>query len=168
MTDTYQKEVLLRPAVEFYAGVVALSAALVLWLVPGVLMIPYEVAFFASMLFFVVGLLDCWGGYKILRYRRGMSRQKPFTIKARRVPRYDDRLYIGHGFEWTQRHTQRFIDTFDPRYGDFINRKEYYFVRTVERWLSHIPILSLIAKFTRSTWVLNPWPPKSNLGGTLV
>lgn len=68
MTDTYQKEVLLRPAVEFYAGVVALSAAVLLWLVPGILMIPYQVAFFAAMQFFLFGLLDCWSGYKILRY----------------------------------------------------------------------------------------------------
>ncbi|MEM7258307.1 MAG: conjugative coupling factor TraD, PFGI-1 class, partial [Pseudomonadota bacterium] len=113
MSDKYQIEVLLRPAVEFYAAIVTFAAAFILWQLPQVLMMPSVVATGCAAFFILLGTYDVWRGCRILRYRRRMSREKPLQINNKRVPVYDDRLYLGEGFEWSQKHTQRYIDTFD-------------------------------------------------------
>ena len=165
MSDKYQIEVLLRPAVEFYAAVVTFAAAFILLQLPQVLMMPPVVAMGCAAFFILLGFYDVWRGCKILRYRRRMSREKPLQINNRRVPIYEDRLYLGEGFEWSQKHTQRYIDTFDNQYKHYIKREEYYTVRKIERFLAAIPVIRLLTKFTGSYSMLNPWPPRSTLFG---
>ncbi len=165
MSSRYQKEVLLRPAVELYSALVAGTSAFCLISMPGLLMIPWAIAYGASVLFLMVGCYDFYRGYCILHYRRGISRQGPFEIRGNRVPVYQDRLYIGTGFEWGQKHTQRYLDTFDDKYLPYIKKSEHHLARRVERMLRQVPVLSVVAFFLKQTWVLNPWPPKAPLGG---
>jgi len=165
VTDIYQKEVLLRPAVEFYAAIVALvSGVLCIWS-PGFLMIPDAVGLVVGTLAILVGMYDLKRGYRIVRYRRGMNRIRPFSMKSKNLPTYSDRLYIGHGFEWEQKHTQRYMDTFDRKYRPFLNRKEFKTARVIQDGLASIPVVNLVSKFLSTTALINPWPPKSTLGG---
>ncbi len=165
MSTPYQKEVLLRPAVEFYSGMVSATSAFFLIAMPGLLMIPWTIAYVAATFFTIIAIYDCYRGYVILRYRRAISRQGPFEIRSHKVPVYEDRLYIGTGFEWGQRHTQRYLDTFDDKYLPFIKKQEFHFARGIQRLFSKIPLLSLISYYLRQTWVLNPWPPVAPLSG---
>lgn len=167
MTDRYQKEVLLRPPVEFYASSVAFISGLVCIWSPGFLMIPDAVGLVVGLCAILVSVYDFKRGYRIVRYRRGMSRTSPFTIKSGNLPVYSDRLYIGHGFEWEQKHTQRYWDTFDRKYRPFLKRKEYQLARAIQRNLQSIPVVNLISKFLEKNWMINPWPPKTGLGGDI-
>ena len=165
MSDKYQIEVLLRPAVEFYAAIVSFVAAFILLLLPQVMMMPPIIAQISAAVLLIIGGYDVIRGLRIIRYRRNMSRQKPLTIASKHIPVLADRLYIGDGFEWGQKHTQRYLDTYDSMYRNFINRDEYFWVRGIEKHLTRIPVLSLITRWTQSYSLLNPWPPRSNLGG---
>ena len=156
MTDEYQKEVLLRPAVEFYAATVAfVSGVLCIW-TPGFLMIPEAVGLFAGVLAFAIAIYDSQRGYRILKYRRGMNRVRPFVVETKKIPIHDDCLYIGHGFEWKQKHTQRYLDTFDRKYIPFVKRDEHKIARAVEKTLDPIPVVNFVSRFLRQTWVINP------------
>lgn len=167
MTSEYQKEVLLRPAVEFYSATVAFVAgALCIWS-PGFLMIPDAVGLVVGILAILIGIHDALDGYRILKYRRGMNRVRPFVVDTNKLPKHEHHLYIGHGFEWAQQHTQRYLDTFDKKYRPFINRREFKFARRIEEALDGYPVINILSKFLRKTWVVNPYPPKSPLGGDI-
>lgn len=166
MSEKYQIEVLLRPAVEWYAGFVTVMMALVLVLAPAVFYMPPVIAQAAAGFLLIVAIRDFYLGYRVIRYRRGMSRAKTRVMRTDAIPVHEDRLYLGHGFEWEQRHTQRYVDTLESRYRPYLYRtREYHWVRAVEKWLQHVPVLKALACFTRSGSRLNPWPPKSQLGG---
>lgn len=167
MTDRYQKEVLLRPAVEVYAAIVAFVAAFMCIWSPGFLMIPDTVGLFAGSCAILVGIYDLRRGYRVMKYRRGMNRSRPFLMKSRNLPVHPDKLYIGDGFEWDQKHTQRYLDTFDRKYKTFIDRREHKIARFTEKKFESIPGLNLISAFLKKTWLINPWPPKSQLGGDI-
>jgi len=167
MTDEYQKEVLLRPAVEFYSATVAFVSGALCLFSPGILLIPDAVGLVVGVLAILVGIYDVKRGYRIVRYRRGMNRIRPFVVKSKNLPLYDDKIYIGHGFEWEQKHTQRYLDTFDRKYKSFVSRKEYNLARSVQRNLQSLPVLNLVSKFLNKTWMINPWPPKTALGGDI-
>jgi len=165
VSNKYQIEVLLRPPVELFAGFVTLACTVCMLLAPEALYMPQTVAIGAACVLIPVSLFDFWEGYKILRYRRGMSRSSTLTMKTADIPVLDDRLYLGDGFEWKQRHTQRYHDTQATRYEDYIHLEEHDTVRDFEKKIEKIPVLNLVSKFTRSNSMFNPWPPKGPLDG---
>lgn len=168
MSTNYQIEVLLRPPVEMFAGIVTLVGAMIVLMAPEALLMPPTIAFGCVAVLAPLGLYDFWRGYKILRYRRQMSRTPKLTVNTEDIPVYDDRLYLGEGFEWGQKHTQRHADTFNNNYYPFLELDEYRRVREFEKKIENIPVVNWITLFTRSQWIINPWPPKSALGGTTV
>ncbi len=166
MSDKYPIEVLLRPPVELFAGFVTLICTLCMLLAPEALYMPQTVAIGAASVLIPVSLIDFWSGYKIVRYRRGMSRSSVLSLKTSDIPVLDDQLYLGEGFEWKQRHTQRYHDTQATRYEDYLHLGEHDKVRDLEKRIEHIPVVNLLTRFTKSHRLLNPWPPKSPLDGS--
>jgi conjugative coupling factor TraD (TOL family) len=54
-----------------------------------------------------------WSGrraWQVLRYRRQLRRLQRFEMSAQDMPWSLDRLYLGRGFRWDQRHTQRLFE----------------------------------------------------------
>ena len=129
---------------------------------------PPTIALGCAAVLIPIGLWDAVQGLRILIYRRRMGRTPALKVKTDNIPVYEDRLYLGEGFEWTQKHTQRHADTYNKSYQAFFHLDEYRRVRAVEAKLKKIPILKWITRFTGSQSLFNPWPPVSPLGGTSV
>jgi len=58
-----------------------------------------------------------WRAYcagQVLRYRRQLRRLQRFAMSSAQIPWSDDRLYLGRGFRWDQRHTQRLFEARQP------------------------------------------------------
>ncbi|HRZ63093.1 MAG TPA: type IV secretion system DNA-binding domain-containing protein, partial [Rubrivivax sp.] len=106
----YPLEARLRPAHEFgAASVAALGAALVLSS-PGLFLLssPWHLA--------LAGLLlghAAWrgaAGLSTLRYRANLRRRRRYELASADIPWSGDRLFLGRGFRWDQRHTQRLFE----------------------------------------------------------
>ena len=106
----YPLEARLRPAHELgAASVSALGAALVLSS-PGLFLVspPWHLA--------LAGLLlghAAWrgaAGLSTLRYRANLRRRRRYELGSADIPWSADRLFLGRGFRWDQRHTQRLFE----------------------------------------------------------
>ncbi|ATE60318.1 conjugative coupling factor TraD, PFGI-1 class [Thauera sinica] len=106
----YPLEGRLRPAHELgAASVSALGAALVLSS-PGLFLVspPWHLA--------LAGLLlghAAWrgaAGLSTLRYSANLRRRRRYELHSADIPWSADRLFLGRGFRWDQRHTQRLFE----------------------------------------------------------
>jgi hypothetical protein len=50
----------------------------------------------------------------VLRYQRNLRRLPTYRVKASQIPLSRRKLFLGRGFRWTQKHTQRLRDTLRP------------------------------------------------------
>jgi conjugative coupling factor TraD (SXT/TOL subfamily) len=110
----YPLEALLRPAHELRASTVsALAAAWVLW-DPGLFLLvrPWD--------WLLAGALighTAWrgaAGVRNLRYRANLRRQRRYEVTSTEIPWSAQRLFLGRGFQWDQRHTQRLFEARRP------------------------------------------------------
>jgi conjugative coupling factor TraD (TOL family) len=106
----YPLEALLRPAHELGAAAVsAVGVALVLSR-PGVFLLdaPWHLVLAGAL----AGHAAWRGaaGIRTLRYRANLRRQRCYEVASAEIPWSADRLFLGLGFQWDQRHTQRLYE----------------------------------------------------------
>ena len=100
-------EARLRPAHETAAALTSTAAAALAVGVPDVLLVspPWHLVLAAGLLAHAGWRgADAW---RVLRYRRNLRRLQRFEMSSLQIPWSMDRLYLGKGFRWDQRHTQR-------------------------------------------------------------
>ena len=97
----------LRGAHEFLASGASLAAAGAVLFVPGWLLLspPWHLGVGAALL--TRALWRGGQGARMLAYRRNLRRLRRFTMASAEIPWSAHRLYLGRGFRWDQRHTQR-------------------------------------------------------------
>ncbi|MCF6955230.1 conjugative coupling factor TraD, PFGI-1 class, partial [Klebsiella pneumoniae] len=114
MSDRYVIEALLRPAVELNTAVVSACASYVC------VTAPWAIALAPSVSYVMAGALGIFAikrtreGLRVLRYRRNIRRLPRYVMTSRQVPVSQMKLFLGKGFLWEQRHTQRLLDTLRP------------------------------------------------------
>ena len=105
----------LRPAVEFVPAAVSLAAAGLLAMQP-----DWFFPIFRSISLYVAGGFVLLGGYRLyqgvalLRYRSAVRQLPRYVLTAKQIPTYRKKLFLGRGFKWTQKHTQRLIEARSP------------------------------------------------------
>ncbi len=110
MSDQHLVETLLRPPVEWFSALTYILVASLAVAAPSYLMMPPVVAFMCSTVLLFLGIKRFWEGFKLVRYHFGLKRMKPYVMKDSLIPVSDTRLFLGLGFMWDQRHTQRMAD----------------------------------------------------------
>lgn len=55
-----------------------------------------------------------WQGIEVIRYRRGLGRLPAYVLEGARIPWSQERLFLGRGFLWDQRHSQRIVESRNP------------------------------------------------------
>ncbi len=106
----YPLEALLRPAYELRAAVVSLLASATVTLWPDLfLLTPGPTIAFAGALL-VHAAWRAHHGYRVLRYRAKLRRQRQYVVGADAIPWSSTGLFLGRGFRWDQRHTQRLYE----------------------------------------------------------
>lgn len=169
-------EGLLRPPIEVYSAVVAFGVALVAVLAPWALMMPPFLGWVAAAIAALFGAWRLKEALAIVRYQHGMKYYRVTKVAPSKLPVTPEALYLGEGFEWTQRHTQRKRDAMQPEAGPFIHPG------AVERSLRALgatwekraaepgvkPISSLLATVAGWNAWFNPLHPYPDLGGTPI
>lgn len=107
-------EGILRPPVEFWSSATTASVGTIALLTPWALQLTTMAGLGVAAGCFGFAYYRGKDGYKVLRYTVGLTKYKITSIAPHRLPQIPDRLYLGDGFEWTQKHTQRLMDARSP------------------------------------------------------
>lgn len=165
--DEYPIESLLRPPVELYGAAASLSAGLLSAGAPYYWMMTEPVSWASAGVFGWIGYQYLDDGLKITKYQRNIRTLKPYTIKPKNLPVSDIKSFLGTGYRWQTRHTQRLVDIYKEKNEDYVRPSAAYdwARRTEVEWEKTIG-LSLVAKALRSNNILNPLRPYPDIGGT--
>ena len=179
--STYVLEPLLRPAVEWQSATVAGACAGIALGAPWALMLPQSLGVVAAAIATAFGVVRAREALDVQRYQAGMRYYKVSSIAPHKIPRTPGTLYLGQGFEWTQKHTQRRLDASRPESAEFITisgrrRKIEALARKCEGWAKKrtadgkpvVPGLEVLTRVTASEHWLNPVRPIHDLGGTPI
>ena len=160
-------EALLRPPVEIWSALVAAGCALVALTAPWALMLPPSLGVVVAALALAFAALRASEAWRVWRYQLGLRRYKITTIAPHRLPRLKDRIYVGHGFQWGQKHTQRRIDASRPEARPFIEPSPLWIgLRGAVKGLSRGPLGPLGQALTSPRWWWNPIGDQPDLGGS--
>jgi len=162
----YPVEALLRPPVEFQSALAAFTLAVIGLYMPSVIMMTPGVAYATSAVLIFVGFHRFNQGLSIWRYHRHLVRLPYYGLKPREVPVSHRTLFLGMGFRWTQKHTQRLSDAMDPINEAYITPSlAYRAARSLENGLEGIRIFVFLSNMLSSNSRWNPVAPLPPVGG---
>ena len=158
MSNCYVIEALLRPAVELNTAVVSGVAAYVCVQAPWAVALAPSVSYVTAAGFAALAVTRTHQGMKIIRYRRNLRRLPRYVMSTKQIPVSHRRLFLGRGFRWTQKHTQR------PEVARYLQPSRFYLgARQLEMMTEHrLPWLS---KLLSADTPLNPVRPLPSVGG---
>lgn len=166
MTKKYAIEALLRPPVELYSAVLMFLAGSTCFVAPSLFVMPEMVAYVVAVLMLMLGVWRLSQGMAVIRYQRGLRKSPNFKMKRSDIPVNRTMLYLGRGFEWLGKHTQRVHDAREDDAAQYVKQKPLI------RWLRQKEIQWDESRFLRpitkiSAWdsPLNPVRPLPPIGG---
>lgn len=157
----------LRPAVEFVPALLSLVAAmLLLWVPEWFIPVFRQFAGYTIFALAVLGLYRLYQGIQLLRYRRALRQLPRYVLPARAIPTYRSKLFLGRGFKWTQKHSQRLIEARSPTAFAYLQHGILYrLARRWEIWIDPVPWLSGLKILTENQSRFNPLRPLPEVGG---
>ncbi|MGB3288578.1 MAG: type IV conjugative transfer system coupling protein TraD [Burkholderiaceae bacterium] len=167
MAQTQPVEVLLRPAVELYTVAVCAGAAILCVVAPWSLALNPSLGIGSAVAFSVFGTIRLRQAHAILHYRRNIRRLPRYVMTSRDVPVSQQRLFIGKGFLWEQKHTHRLTQTYRPDFRRYVEpTSAYRLARRLEERLEFASFpLSRLAQLTAWDVPFNPVRPLPPVGG---
>lgn len=164
MSNRYVIEALLRPAVELNTAVVSGMAAYVCVQAPWAVALAPSVSYVTAAGFAALAVTRTHQGMKIIRYRRNLRRLPRYVMSTKQIPVSHRRLFLGRGFRWTQKHTQRLQDTLRPEVARYLQPNRFYLgARQLEMMTEHR--LPWLGKLLSADTPLNPVRPLPPVGG---
>jgi len=112
---SYPLEARLRPAYEFWSAAVASACGVAVSVAPGAFYLPQGIAWALGSILVSVAAVRAAQGWRVLSYRWNLRLQRPYVVSSDEIPWSTDRLFLGRGFRWDQRHTQRLHEARLPR-----------------------------------------------------
>ncbi|HFE7760022.1 TPA: type IV conjugative transfer system coupling protein TraD [Klebsiella pneumoniae] len=164
MSNRYVIEALLRPAVELNTAVVSGMAAYVCVQAPWAVALAPTVSYVTAAGFAALAVTRTHQGMKIIRYCRNLRRLTRYVMSTKQIPVSHRRLFLGRGFRWTQKHTQRLQDTLRPEVARYLQPNRFYLgARQLEMMTEHR--LPWLGKLLSADTPLNPVRPLPPVGG---
>ena len=167
MSTKYLVENLLRPAVELNTTIVAIMFSGILFVGVDRIMLTPSVTYFSSFLLFVFGIRRYFQARRIKKYQRGLKKLPYYEMSSKQVPVSNKKLFLGKGFRWRSKHTQRLKDIYRKDPDKYLDpSKSYRFARWLEDTFDETPVLKPLTKLTQSRSFLNPVKPLPPVGGS--
>lgn len=164
MSNRHVMEALLRPAVELNTAIVAGGAAVVCAIAPWSVALAPEVSHVTAGSFAVLSAVRARQGMRVIRYRRNLRRLPRYVMESRQIPVSRQRLFLGRGFRWKQKHTQRLMDTRRPEVEKYVQPQQLYqMARRLELKTEYT--LPWLSQLLRTDSPLNPVRPLPPVGG---
>lgn len=162
----YPLEAQLRPPVEWWSALAFFSGSAAVLAKPAWLFVPAgSVPFIAGAL----GVLALWRfrqGLQVVDYQRNLRAVRRYVVRPDALPWSREKLFLGLGFRWDQRHTQRVVDARLPAARPYREPAlPYRWARQFERWAEHRPNWAPLTRYTKRTDGWNPVAPLPDIGG---
>ena len=157
----------LRPVVEFLPAAFFLIGAAHLGLKPDTFFpILPTIATVTAIAFLGLGSWRLWQACGICRYQKHLRRLPRYVLDAKDVPLSFHKLFLGRGFKWDQRHTQRLVESRDPSAQKYLQQGAFYnTARALEIKLEHSRTMGWLPRMTKQDVWWNPVRPLPPVGG---
>lgn len=106
----YPVEALLRPAVEIYAALTYGAIAGIMAFSPSLLMMTPSVAYIGATFLALMAVRRYDQYLKVRTYQKGLLKLPFYQLSSNNIPVSNKKLFLGRGFLWDSRHTQRLHD----------------------------------------------------------
>ncbi len=107
----YPVEALLRPPIELWSASTALVGAVCIWMCQDSVPLQSVFEYVAIGVLVALGLFRLRQGVWLLQYQRGLTKSQILLLPFTNLPKRTGLVYLGNGFRWTHKHTQRLKDT---------------------------------------------------------
>ena len=166
MTDRYEVEVLLRPIVEFWPTVAACAIAIFTLQAPEQLLMTPSIAVITASILGVIAFVRGRQALTVFRYQRNIKRNPRYQLSAKKIPVSKKALFLGRGFRWTQKHTERLYAARDKNAEKYTQPNGLKrFIREKELEWENATGLQYLGKLTAIDSPLNPVRPPPKTGG---
>lgn len=119
-----------------------------------------------GMGFLAFGVYRGRQGWVILRYRRNMRRLPRFALRSNQIPVSQRYLWLGKGFRWEARHTQRLHEAQQPEARPYLQPSRWYRkARWAEIRFEHLRAARFLIRLLSADVVFNPVRPLPPVGG---
>ncbi|SAM32937.1 type IV conjugative transfer system coupling protein TraD [Pseudomonas sp. 1 R 17] len=168
MANSHTIEALLRPAVELFTVTVCAIGAFLSLFAPWSLALTPLFGMAAAAFFLIFGWIRLQQALFVLRYRRNIRRLPRYIMTSKNVPVSNRRLFIGIGFKWEQRHTQRLTQTYRPEFRRYVEPTALFqAARRMEERMEYARFpMNVLPKLTSWDNPLNPVRPLPPVGGS--
>ena len=160
-----QIEQLLRPPVEMTSGLIYFMAAVITVLAPSTMIAAVTtpvIIFSLSLLFIWRGFYLCSNALRLLKYQYELLVLPKYEIASTGIPFSKKHLFLGRGFEWRVKHTQRKVDLDRAEFRYIKERDQttrYQLARSLERITKKFILTRAIAWALSQKHYLNPVAP---------
>ncbi|MCY9872362.1 conjugative transfer system coupling protein TraD [Vibrio barjaei] len=163
----------LRPIYEFWSATFSASVALLLYGVHDLLNVSYNWMWLFVIVLVVWAIIRTKQGYQIRKYQQGLNVIDAYKISTDTIPYSSNQTWIGRGFNWTAKHSQRVYDTKKEHLKKYYRLSAFFLAaraneKAVEFGSTTNPLRVKIAKLTQQrTWwkFKNPIQPIPDVGG---
>lgn len=158
-------EALLRPPVEMASVVTNGTLGFVAIAAPSVLMMPGGVGYTIGALCLARATFLLNRAVRLSRYQRRLHVLPNYSIHPTAIKRSKSDLFLGRGFEWKSKHTQRRADVDRPEYSYHFELGPIH--KVVRAALDPLPVWlsKTLLRPLNSQWLLNPFPPRPYVEG---
>lgn len=166
MSDAFDNR--LRPVVEFIPAAIFLICSAFLYVEPG-RFFPFQpsLSTLTAIGFTCLGSWRLWQGWSICRYQGYLRRMPAYVLNAEQIPLSHRKLFLGRGFRWNQRHTQRLVEARHPNAQTYLEPGWLYkTIRQLDIRFEHTPLPSRLIRLTQSDSRWNPLRPLPAVGGS--
>ncbi|WP_127476738.1 type IV conjugative transfer system coupling protein TraD [Sulfurivermis fontis] len=157
----------LRPAVEFLPATVLTGLAGTLVTQPdNIAPLMPGVATATAGLFAAAAAWRTVQGARVLAYRSRLRRLPRYVLRGDQIPWSSTRLFLGRGFRWDQRHSQRLVEARNPEARKYLEPSSAYrLVRALELKWERQRLLRRLSRYTQADAWWNPVRPLPPVGG---
>lgn len=166
--SNYPIENYFRPAVEYIPAITSTTAAIIIVGGHEWLFLPQPLAIGGSLLLLSHAAMRFREGRYVTRFKRNLTRLPKYIINTTDIPVSKKRLFLGLGFKWTQKHTQRLIQARDPNNEVYVKQSWLYY--KAREWEfqyenSQSKLVQKLIKFTEQDSRWNPVKSLPPVGG---
>lgn len=157
-------ESLLRVPVEWWSSTTCILASLFILNMSNQLLLSHYVSESLGATLFVIGLWRFFQGLKVFRYQKNLKRLPFYNLSSSELPISHQTLFLGKGFKWEAKHTQRLRDLKQNGRERYLRPgKAYQWARRFE--CKHEHDNNSLSRFLSSQRVFNPVRPLPPVGG---
>ncbi len=159
---SYPIENLFRKPVELIPATASITSCAALWMHSDLFMVTPAIGGLASIGLILHATWRGRQGMRVVKFQRNLKRLPLYVMTSDEIPWSAKELFLGMGFRWDQRHTQRLFLARHPSNAHLRARNDLYeWAREFERNHPDSPLTAFLKKDS----LFNPVPPLPPVGG---